>query len=197
MELYLSSRATGINHGWNQSRADITAALGGKQESSHSNQRLGAGKCNRNGFFRCRPNNKEKVISHSHVLQTLTASRNFRARAANEQHYEEQNQRQADQPEPNLLPHTHAPSKTESISGGTRSTPPLNSLKSTGEVALQREISAIKQNQLAQNIQKSTAPPTIDGGTSSEQTLLNRKGEMPRSSTSEKGEKRAAQIRNK
>jgi hypothetical protein len=80
-----------------------------------------------NGFFRCKPNNKEKVISRSRVLQTLTASRNFRARGRrlkpNEQHYEEQNQRQADQPEPNLLPHTHAPSKTESISGGTRSTP--------------------------------------------------------------------------
>jgi hypothetical protein len=37
--------------------------------------------------------------------------------------------------------------------------PPLNSLKSTGEVALQREISAVKQNQSTQNIQKSTAPP--------------------------------------
>jgi hypothetical protein len=59
------------------------------------------------------------------VLQTLTVSWNFRARGQrlkqNEQHYKEQNQRQADLPEPNLLPHTHAPSKTESISGGTRS----------------------------------------------------------------------------
>jgi hypothetical protein len=58
----------------------------------------------------------------------------------------------------------------------------LNSLKSTGEVALQREISAIKQNQSAQNIQKSTAPPTIDGGTSSE------KGKCPDLAHQRRGE---------
>jgi hypothetical protein len=33
-----------------------------------------------NEFFRCRPNHKEKVISRSRVLQTLTVSWNFRAR---------------------------------------------------------------------------------------------------------------------
>jgi hypothetical protein len=81
IELYLSSRATGINHGWNQSRARRHhRCLRWKTRIKSLQPKTRSRQVQPNGFFRCRPNNKEKVISHSHVLQTLTASRNFRAR---------------------------------------------------------------------------------------------------------------------
>jgi hypothetical protein len=149
------------------SRTDFTTTLGGKQESSRPNQGLETGKEQMNEFFSL----QVKQQGEGGLLFTRTPEDNRgqefqswgRQLKPNKRHYEELNQRYRPirKDQSCSLTHTLQEKRKNKINSL-----PLVTLK--WEVALQREILVATQNQSVQNIQKTTVPPAIDEGASSE-----------------------------